>query len=280
MRRARIAVLAALVGAVLGVLPLPAQAQHRAVTVAADPFDQVARRTAKGDLVYRDTNGDGVIHPDRGRAFGAKSMYVDGADEVVIFRTLPADISTGEIVSPSLVRQSGVASAAALAADCWRKYGVSSAEAYWWSPSGIKYTFRWVFGVDYRYVSCQGHAVTSRYSAQLIAKRLSAATPAYLRNDDAYWVHYDGNYASSCTGDCVDYAGPRNFGAAYYADGENVYLGTEHSLYSYGAYWYSSESNTLKAVFTAPDPDHPTNVYYGCSRVSADTGEIAPWVSC
>jgi hypothetical protein len=276
MRRARIVVLSALVGAVLVVLPLPAPAQQRAVTVAADPFDQVARRTPKGEPVYRDTNGDGVIRPDRDRAVGlSKAMIVEGADEVVLLDAQRAATATAE--------GKGSSASAALA-DCWRKYGVAANEAYWWSPSGIKYTFRWVFGVDYKYVSCQGHAVTSRYSAQLIAKRLSAATPAYLRNDDAYWVYWDGNYPNSCSGDCVGWAGPRDFGAAYYADGEKVYLGAEHSLFDYetkyGSYWYSSESNTLKAVFTAPDPDHPTNVYYGCSRVSSDFGEIAPWVSC
>ena len=236
--------------------------------VASDPFDRVARRTAKGEPIYRDSNHDGVIRPDAGRTT-RQHMDVTGADEVVLLNPQGAATATAE----------GEASgSSAAAADCWRKYGVASAEAYWWSPSGIKYTFRWVFGVDFRYAGCTGvDAVGSRYSAQLIAKRLAAATPAYLRNDNASWTHWDPGYPYNCTGDCLVIA-RRSFGAAYYADGENVYLGTEQAML--GPYYYSSGSNTLRADFTAPSPDHTTNVYFGCSQVTGDRGEIAPWRAC
>jgi hypothetical protein len=126
-----------------------------------------------------------------------------------------------------------------------------------------------------------GHKPLLRAVDRQAAQRSDACLPPQRRRLVGYW---DGNYPNSCQGDCVGWAGPRDFGAAYYADGEKVYLGAEHSLFNYetkyGSHWYSSESDTLKAVFTAPDPDHPTNVYYGCSRVSADNGEIAPWASC
>jgi hypothetical protein len=128
MRRTRIAVLSALVGAVLVALPLPAQAQHRAITVAADPFDQVARRTAKGEPVYRDTNGDGVIRPDRSRGVGlSKAMTVDGADEVVLLDTDSASTASS---------RDGTAAPAGVLADCVRKYGTRRSDGS--SPSTIK----------------------------------------------------------------------------------------------------------------------------------------------
>jgi hypothetical protein len=239
--------------------------------VASDPFDRVARRTAKGEPIYRDSNHDGVIRPDAGRT-ARRHMDVTGADEVVLLHPQSAATATAE---------GGASGSRAAAADCWRKYGVASAEAYWWSPSGIKYTFRWVFGVDFRYAGCTGvGAVGSRYSAQLIAKRLDAATPAYLRNDNAYWEYWDPGWPNNNCQiiDCRIILGPRNFGAAYYADGEKVYLGNEHPMW--GSSYYSSSSNTLRADFTAPSPDHTTNVYFGCSQITSDRGGIAFWVAC
>jgi hypothetical protein len=260
MRRARIALLSALLGAVLVALPFPAQAQHHTVTAAADPFDLVARRTPKGESVYRDTNGDGVIRPDRGRGVGlSKAMTIEGADEVVLLDAQSAATATAE-------GQGSIASAAL--ADCWRKYGVAAAEAYWWSPSNIKYTFRWVFGVDFLLYGCTTAVHDSRYSAQLIAKRLSDPTPAYLTNNNASWLYYESGIPN-CNGGCLDGEAHRDFGTAYYADGENVYLGTMH--HDPELKWFGAKSDYLRATFTLPSPDHTTRVYYGCSRlVGAD----------
>jgi hypothetical protein len=271
MRRTRIAVLSALVGAVLVALPLPAQAQHRAVTVAADPFDQVARRTAKGEPVYRDTNGDGVIRPDRSRGVGlSKAMTVDGADEVVLLDTDSASTASS---------RDGTAAPAGVLADCVRKYGTRAAEAYWWSDTGIKYTFRWVFAVDYQDFGCNGYTShdDSRYAAQLIAKRLDQPTGAYFDNNAAVWGHYE-YYWDCYPGGAQNFCGAtfayRDWGrSAYQSDGSLVYLGTWHDITS--ERWYFSRSNYLRAVFTAVSPDHTTNVYRGCSAPTGENGGTA-----
>lgn len=275
MRRARIAVLSALVGAVLVVLPLPAQAQHGAVTVAADPFDQVARRTPKGEPVYRDTNGDGVIRPDRGRAVGlSKAMTVEGADEVVLLDAQSAATATTE-------GKASIPSAAL--ATCYRKYGTLAAEAYWWSDTGIKYTFRWIFAIDYQDFGCDGYTPhdDSRYAAQLIAKRLDQPTGVYFDNNKAWWVHleyYWDCYIGGAQVFCGSESAYRDWGrSAYQSDGSLVYLGTWHDITS--ERWYYSVSAYLRAVFTAPSPDHTTNVYEGCSAVTGENGGTATHIS-
>ena len=132
------------------------------------------RRTPRGEPVYRDTNGDGVIRPNQGRGVGvSKAMTVEGADEVVLLDTASASTASSN---------DGTAAPAALLADCVPKYGTRAAEAYWWSDTGIKYTFRWVFAVDYQDFGCNGYTShdDSRYTAQLIAKRLDQPTGAYF----------------------------------------------------------------------------------------------------
>jgi hypothetical protein len=263
MRRARIAILSALVGAVLVVLPLPTQAEHRAVTVAPDPFDVVAARTAAA-LVYRDSNRDGVIRPDRFRARGLdRALYVTGADEVKLY--LPDNAGTAgdpnELQSPSLDRQIG-----AVMASCWQKYGFAKSEASWWSDGGAKYTLAWHFAIDYWFEICgypQGD-VDTRYVAALYSTRNGAATPAYLTNNNAAWHHYTPDFSFG------EHA-YRDFGTTYESDGSKTYLGTSHEQ---DTGWFWSESETLRATWTAPSPDHTTNVYRGFSQISNKFGEI------
>jgi hypothetical protein len=168
---------------------------------------------------------------------------------------------------------------AAAAADCFRKYGFAAAEAYWWSSTGIKYTFRWEFANEYRLAGCDAGIPTgSRYVAQLISKRLTSATPAYLTNNNATWERWDPGTPGDCTGVCLDDVASRDWGTTYYSDGQNTYIGTWHNpVYSR---WHGSESDTLRATWTAPSPDHTTNVYYGCSNPTSSYGEIGAFRLC
>lgn len=244
-------------------------------TATADPFDAFTGKDARG-FHYKDTNGDGVIRPDRGRALGLdKAWFVDGADEVVI---LEPTREINPVQNASLVRTVGVA-AAATVADCVKKYGLLSAEAYWWSPSGIKYTFKWNLAVNFKFAGgCTGYLATTQYVAGLYAYRLTASTPAYFRNDGASWQEYDKD-TPNCGQSCLVSYAVRDFGAAYYSDGTAAFAGSEHSI-QYSSRWWASESATLKAVFTAVDPDHETNVYRGCSSITNQNGARNQMVAC
>jgi hypothetical protein len=252
MRRLLVALLALAALAGLYISPALAQAQ-------ADPFDKPVRQTPKGEPVYADTNKDGKIRPDKGRSKGvAGAMYVTGADEVVLLD--PKSLT------------SGTSGTQALAADCVTKHGYAASEASWWSPSNIKYTFRWAFAIDYKNFGCIGQNVEqNRYSAGLYATRAGAATSAYFRNDGAAWIQLNETYPDGCH--CVVNDAYRNWGwSGHELDGAITYLGTYHGPIQ--QQWFYSFSATLQAIFTAPSPDHTTQVYSGCSQINGGQGQV------